>query len=112
MLNKKDIISLNQQFATGKIANGSSLDFALEQSKRSPNWFKNMCLLARNILLDHIFEDGNKRTATAVIMTYLDLKEYHYHSDKIGLIILKITKGNITNINTIERLIHNAIDIS
>ncbi len=111
LLNKRDLIAINQQFAAGKIVNGSSLDFALEQSRRSPNWFKNLCLLTRNMLLDNVFEDGNKRTAAAVIMTCLDLEGYHYHPDKIGLAVLKITKDNITKLNLIERLIHHAVEV-
>ncbi|HIH13314.1 TPA: hypothetical protein HA242_06345, partial [Candidatus Woesearchaeota archaeon] len=63
MLTRKDLKNLNLQFSNGQVHNESSLDFVLTQTARSPHWYKTMCLLTRAILLDHIFEDGNKRTA-------------------------------------------------
>ncbi len=107
MLNRKDLIAINQQFTSGRISNASSLDFALKYTSRSENWYKNLCLLVRNILIDHIFEDGNKRTAVAVIITYLEENRYEYNSDTISRVVLTITKSNITNINTIGRMIHH-----
>ena len=108
MLTQKDLMAINEQFSTGKITNHSSLDFLLQQTYRSPYWYKTMCLLTRAILLDHIFEDGNKRTAAAVIMAYLDLNEQHYNPDDINRTVLKITKQNINNIQKIGRLINHA----
>ena len=110
MLNKKNLISINQQFASGKIANGSSLDFVLSHTLKSKNWHKSLCLLTRNILIDHIFEDGNKRTAMAIIMGYLDMNSQHYNPDKIMKLVLKITKSNLNNLNTIGRMIQNATE--
>ncbi len=110
MLTKKDVIAINQQFSNGRIINESSLDFILTQTYRSKHWYKTMCLLTRTILLDHIFEDGNKRTATAVIMGYLEMNSYSNNPDNITKIILTITKNNISNINIIGRLINHAIN--
>ena len=107
MLTKKDLIAINQEFHTGRIANESSLDFVLSQTYRSTYWFKTMCLLVRSILIDHIFEDGNKRTAGAVIMAYLDMHEYAYNPDDIPRTVLTITKSNQININQIGRLLRN-----
>ena len=109
MLTKKDIIALNQQFSNGKMLNSSNLDFVLNQTRRSPHWYKTMCLLTRSIALDHIFEDGNKRTAMAVIIAYLDWQNYNYNPDSISKVVLKIAKSNIKDINKIGRLIHHAL---
>ena len=109
MLTRKNLIRINRQFASGRIINESSLDFVLKQTYRSPHWFKIMCLLSRTILLDHVFEDGNKRTATGVIMTYLDLNGQTYNPDKIAQIVLQITKQNVSSITKIGRLINYAI---
>ena len=107
MINKKDLIAINQEFHNGKIANESSLEFVLSQTYRSTYWFKTMCLLVRAILIDHIFEDGNKRTAGAVIMAYLDSNGILYNPDHIPKTVLIITKSNQTNINQIGRLLRN-----
>ncbi|MBI2668700.1 Fic family protein [Candidatus Woesearchaeota archaeon] len=107
MLNKKDLLALNQQFSHGRIVNPSSLDFVLSQTHHSRDWFKAMCLLARAILVDHVFEDGNKRTAAAVIMLYLNVNGQSFNADNIAKIVLQISKKNIKNINTIGRLINH-----
>ncbi len=108
MLTRKNLIIINKQFSGGRIINESSLDFILAQTHRSPHWFKTMCLLTRSILVDHIFEDGNKRTAVAVIMAYFDMHSYAYNPDRIASTVLKITRSNIQNINTIGRIINHA----
>lgn len=110
MLTRKDLIAINRHFASGRIRNESSLDFVLKQTCRSPYWFKTMCLLARTILIDHVFEDGNKRTAAAVIMAYLDMNSYHYNPDRIAKVALKIAKSSIRDINKIGRMIKDGIE--
>ena len=109
MLSKKDIITLNQQLHTGKIVNESSLDYTLENTRRSKNWLKTAAMITRAILIDHVFEDGNKRTAAAVVMTYFEANNIHYNPDNINKMIIAILKKNVTDIRQIERLIKNAI---
>ncbi len=108
MLTRKDLLIINRQFSSGQLINESSLDFVLKQTSRSPHWFKTMCLLTRTILLDHVFEDGNKRTAAAVIMAYLDMNSYSYNPDKVSQVVLRIAKKNIKDITKIGILIKNA----
>lgn len=108
MLTRKDLIALNQQFSNGRIINESSLDFILKQTYRSPHWFKTMCLLTRTVVLDHVFEDGNKRTGAAVIMAYLEMNDYHYDPDKISQIVIRIAKSHIRDTTKIGILIKNA----
>lgn len=107
MLTKKDIIFINQQFSSGKMSNESSLEFTLPQTYRSPHWFKTMSLLVRSIIIDQVFEDGNKRTAAAIIMTYLDT--HQYNPDKIAQLVLQISKKNIKNVTKIGIMINHAI---
>ena len=110
MLKRKDLIALNQQFSDGKIINNSSLDFVLTQTYRSPNWYKTMCLLVRTIILDHVFEDGNKRTGAAVIMAYLEMNNYHYDPDKISKLVIRIAKAHIKDTTKIGILIKNVLN--
>ncbi|MFH1065021.1 MAG: hypothetical protein V1734_00765 [Nanoarchaeota archaeon] len=110
MLTSKDLITINMQFSNGNVRNKSSMDFAIAQTYRSKYRFKSMCLLARAILIDHIFEDGNKRTAAAVIMAYLDMNNYNYNPDKVAEVVLGIAKKSIKDTNKIGRMIKNAIE--
>ena len=109
MLTQKDLIAINERFSNGQIVNKSSIEFVLETTKKSKHWYKTMCLLTRAILIDHIFEDGNKRTAAAMIMAYLDMNDYTYNSDTIGKIVLRIARKNITDVNKIGRMIKHEI---
>jgi prophage maintenance system killer protein len=112
MLNEKDLIGINKKFSDGNVVNKSSLKYTLDYISKSKSWIKSLAHLSRAILIDHIFEDGNKRTTVAVIVYYLDEKGYHYNIDDINKLIVKMLKKNITNIEEIERLIENVIKSS
>ena len=73
MLSRKDIIEINREFSSGKLMNGGSLDYAIKENERSRNWLRTAAIFTRAILIDHAFEDGNKRTAAAVIMMIMDM---------------------------------------
>ncbi|MFA5141767.1 MAG: hypothetical protein WC471_02255 [Candidatus Woesearchaeota archaeon] len=109
ILNKKDIVSMNMRFDQGKLHNEGSLDFALSYCKKTENWTKALALLTRAILIDHVFEEGNKRTAALAIKTYADIEGYETYDDRILLMIKEILLKNITNITKIEDMIKNAI---
>lgn len=108
MLNKKDIIEINKDHHTGKLSNESSLDFAVSQVYRSKNWLKTTAILARAILIDHVFEDGNKRTAAGVIAGIMEMNNMNYNPEKVTQIVVRITKENITSIKQIEKVIMHA----
>ena len=61
------------------------------------------------MLVDHCFEDGNKRTAIFVIITYFENNDLDYDKDKLIKIVWNIAKKNTTDINKLMRLIKNAI---
>ncbi len=110
MLSKKDLITANKQFHTGKIANESSLDYALDNAKKTKDWIKAAAYLVRAILIDHAFEDGNKRTAAAVIMAYLEFNSLYYNPDKVSKLVIQLLKKNITDTRKIARMIQNVIE--
>lgn len=101
---------INQEFDEGIVINENSLDYVISLAKKSNNWLKSLAMLVRAILIDHIFKEGNKRTAAAVIMTYLEMESLHYNTDKINQMIIKILKHNITNIDKIMGLIKNVTE--
>ena len=112
MLSEKDLIAINNRFSNGQVVNPSSLKYTIDFIKKDPSWIKSLAHLTRAILLDHIFEDGNKRTTVAVIAACLDEKGYNLDIDNINSMIVRILRGNITKIEKIERLIENVIRTS
>ena len=108
-LNKKDLIGINQEIGSnGKFHNEDSLDFALSTVKHK-GWLYELSYITRSLLVDHCFEDGNKRTAIVVITTYFKDNSLDYDKDKLIKIVWDIAKKNITDINKLMRMIKNAI---
>ena len=109
ILTKKDIIALNQEFDQGRLHNEASLDFALSHAKKTENWPKALAWLTRAILLDHIFEEGNKRTAALLIKTYAEYEGYQVYDDKLVKLIKNIITRNTISIRRIEEMINDGI---
>lgn len=109
ILTKKDLIRLNQEFDNGNLINEASLDFVLSYAKKTENWTKALAYIVRAILLDHVFEEGNKRTAALLIKSYATYEGYKTYDDKIIKLIKKILLKNITSIKTIEEMIKDGI---
>lgn len=110
LINKKDIVGINKEIGcNGEFSNESSLEFALSIVKQKKSWLFELSYLVRSLLVDHVFQDGNKRTASTVIMTFFDQKNLSYDKEKIIMVILQISKKNINDINKIMRLIKNVI---
>jgi len=108
-LTKKDIIALNQEFDEANFHNETSLDFALSYARKTENWIKALAFLTRAILLDHAFEEGNKRTVALLIKTYSEYEGHKTYDDKIVKLIKEIILKNISSIRKIEEMIKNAI---
>ena len=103
------MVELNRGFSNGMVLNAGSLDHAVKTQARSRNWLKTAAVFTRSILIDHVFEDGNKRTAAAIIMLLMEMSGIAYNPDAMPKVVLKITKKNTMSITQIERSIKNAI---
>lgn len=103
-----ELVNLNKKVANGNIVNKSSLDFALS-SIRTKSWFDQLAYLVRALLIDHVFEDGNKRTAAFLIISYCTEYKIGFDSEKITKVIINITSKNTNNISKIKRMIKNVI---
>ncbi len=108
-ISAKDVIVMNQRFADGRMMNQSSLLYALDQANKTNSWLRACAVLVRAILVDHVFEEGNKRTAAGVIVAFLEENENNFHPENIAQVVAEIVTKNITDIITIERLIKNVI---
>lgn len=107
-INKKDVIRINQEFSDGSFHNESSLDYALSTFKYKKSWLYELSQLVRALLVDHVFRDGNKRTALALILLYFEERDLNYEEEKLLKAIEKTAKKNINNINEIMELIKDA----
>ena len=106
----KDIISFNQEFEDGALHNEASLDFAISYAKRSENWTKSLAFLTRAILLDHVFQEGNKRTAALLIKAYAEFRGFKTHDDKLLNAIKLIIAKKITDVIRIEEMVKDVIN--
>jgi len=52
------------------------------------DWLVCSAIFARAILTGHVFEDGNKRTAAAVIMLLMEMNDVSYKPEAIPRIIV------------------------
>ena len=109
IISANDIIEINKKFDKGHVVNKSSLDFAISSSDRSKDWITQLAYLVRAILIDHIFEEGNKRTATALISSVLELHKIAYDPIRIDKLIIQIVINNIIDLTLIRRLIKDVI---
>jgi prophage maintenance system killer protein len=105
----KDIIAINQLFDEGGLVNPGSLDFAIEASNREKSWLKATAIIVRAVLIDHAFEEGNKRTAAAIIMGSFEEQALLYDRDKVSKGVVLILRKNITSIEKIQKVIKDAI---
>lgn len=105
---QNQVIGINRQFSSGTIVNPGSLDFALSAVLRSKDWQEQLAYIVRALVCDHVFEDGNKRTAVAYIMAVLESFKCRYDPFKIDQLVLKIAKNNISDIKKIRGMIENA----
>ena len=108
-LTKKDIIAFNQKFDEGAFHNEASLDFALSYARKTENWTKALAWLTRAILIDHVFEEGNKRTVALLIKAYAELEGHNTYNDKILKLIKRVLLKNVTSIQQIEEMIKDVI---
>lgn len=110
LINKKDMIRINQEIGeNGLFHNEGSLDFILTIIKRNKSWLYELAYIIRGLLVDHIFQDGNKRTALSIAMTYIEEKNLEYDKQRLSVVIWQIAKKNIKDVNKILRMIKSVI---
>ncbi len=105
----KDVAAFNQQFGKGIMLNESSLSFAISQANKTGSWLRACAYIVRAVLIDHVFEDGNKRTSAAVIIAFFKDNDIQFDQQEIPKGIAKILRKNITSLAAIEQVIQNAI---
>src|SRR3989344_8712113 len=107
-ITEKDVIAINQKFDDGTIVNRGSFDFALNSIRKRQDWQEQIAYLLRALLIDHVFKDGNKRTATYLLIDALESGSFKFNQEELGILTVKIAKGNINDIKEIKKLIAGA----
>ncbi len=109
MFTVEDVIEINKEFDKGNLVNRSSLEFALSSASKTKDWITQLAYIIRSIVIDHTFEEGNKRTAVAVMIAYIKAHKKGYDVYKLDQIVIRVIKKNITDIEKIRRLIKDGI---
>ena len=109
MITEEGIIEINKRFDKGLIVNRSSLDFSLSAAKNTKDWIKQLAYLIRALLIDHVFQEGNKWTAAALILYFFEAHKVAYDPYKIDKIIAEIVSKNVGNAERIRRKLKDAI---
>ena len=108
-ISKETIIRINKGFG-GNIRNEASLEFALQQQENNKlGEYKKIAYLIRAILVDHVFTDGNKRTAMFLLLAFANESNKVVDNDLVLHHILSISAKNITQIRAIEERLKNAV---
>ncbi len=108
-IRKEDIIRINKGFG-GSLRNEVSLDFALNmQDNNKLGEYKKLAYLWRAILVDHIFNDGNKRTAVFVALAFAEQYNKTTNDQLLMHHIHSIASKNVNEIRNIELRLKNAI---
>lgn len=101
--------AVNRKFDKGILVNRSSLDFAISAVRKSKNWQEQLALITRALANDHVFADGNKRTAAAYMMAVFERRKLAYDAFKVDKLVLSIAKNRIKDLKRIERMIKNVL---
>lgn len=104
-ITEKDLISINLKFDDGTIINRGALEFALSSIRKDQDWKEQIAYLLRALLSDHVFKDGNKRTAMHLLFMALERQDFGFKEDEIKRMIINIAKGGISDIKEIKKIL-------
>jgi len=110
VITKEQVRMVNERYG-GSLRSDAEIETALDLGK-AKSVFRKIAYLWRAILVGHPFTDANKRTALMVAIAILEKCEIKLDKKiKKTLVteIRKIASENLTDINSIERLIRYAV---
>lgn len=107
LVTNSTITWINKKFARGNLINKSTLDFAVKAE--SARFMGNLPHLVRALLVDHCFEDGNKRTAAYLILKFCEENKISINQEKLIKSIWEISRSTPKSIEKIRSKIKYAI---
>ncbi|MEK6927832.1 MAG: hypothetical protein AABX11_05360 [Nanoarchaeota archaeon] len=108
-ISKEELIRINKGFG-GILRNEASLDFAIDKQIESRlGEYTKLSYLIRAILVDHVFQDGNKKTAMFIAFMFANQTTKKVDGELLKHHILSIASKNISDIEIITERMKNAI---
>jgi prophage maintenance system killer protein len=107
MISEESLISINKKFSNGVLVDKESLDIALSSPEKP--WMDQVAYLVKGLLVDHIFENGNKRTAAIIIAASYTEFEIGFNAQRIDEIVVEIESKDIADIDKIKEMIKSVI---
>ena len=111
IIEKERIKWINDKYG-GSLRSDAEIETALDLGK-GKSIYRKIAYLWRAILVGHPFTDGNKRTALVIALAIIEnckIITSENIKERIMSEIKKISSGNITDVNRIERLVRYAIE--
>ena len=105
-LTKQVLIFVNKKFGNGYLINSPSLEFALQ--KESSRVFGSLPEIMRALLVDHCFEDGNKRTAAFLLISFFENNRIPVNPERVVKTIREIAMKSPTSTEKIRSMIKYA----
>lgn len=102
----ENVIEINKDFndTENPWVNRSLLESAFSSYHYYESDLEQICSIFRGLLKNHAFSDGNKRTASAVLVTHLKLKNYHTTEEDLCIFTLDVATHNYDVPEIAERL--------
>lgn len=102
MVSSKQIIKINKKHG-GTLINKNNLDYAVERANKEKNIYKSNAYLLRGIVVSHPFLDGNKSSATEIVLKRFKEEKIKCNEKMFSKGIINLAKTNETSINKIQR---------
>ncbi|HKZ49871.1 MAG TPA: Fic family protein [Candidatus Nanoarchaeia archaeon] len=109
MIKLEDLALINKRFADGKIRNQSSLEYALTVVNETEDWTRQLAHLIRSIIVDHAFEEGNKRTGAYLLVKFASERKLVVDQQKVYNLVLSIAAKPVSDIEKLRRMVKNAL---
>ena len=102
MVNIEKIIEINKKFG-GSLLNKSNLEFDTDMANKSKDIYRSNAHLLRGIVQGHTFFDGNKKTASAVVLSRFRKHGIKCNENQFAKGIVSLAQERNTPIKNIER---------
>lgn len=110
MWEKNEVVELNKSVGgTGRMISEGNLDFAVSAQGRTKDWLLQLAYVVRALLVGHAFEDYNKRTAVATMVTTFEGMKLAYDPYAVDNLVTRIARKNVRNVKTIRSMMRDVV---
>ncbi|MBU0958398.1 MAG: Fic family protein [Nanoarchaeota archaeon] len=102
MVDVNNLIKINKKHG-GVLIDRSNLEFAVDSANKEKDIYKSNAYLIRGVIVNHPFLDGNKSTASEIVLKRFKKEGIKCNREKFSSGLISIAKNNIGSIDKIER---------